>query len=63
MDSYTKFILTIIAVSLSWISLHIGDLVPNALASYSDAKIEIVDVSVSSNRPLPVVVSGELTCK
>ena len=63
MDRYAKFILTVIAVSLLWISLHVGDLVPNAYAAYMDARIEITDVSVSRHRALPVVVSGELTCK
>jgi hypothetical protein len=63
MDRYTKFILTVIAVSLLWISLHVGDLIPNAFAASSDTKIVIADVSVSRYRALPVVVSGELTCK
>lgn len=63
MDRYTKFIFTIIAISLLWISIHVGDLVPNALAASSDIKIVIADVSVSKHRALPVVVSGELTCK
>ena len=63
MDSYTKFILSVIAGSLFWISLHVGSLVPNAFASYSDTKIDIADVSVSSRRALPVLVSGELICK
>ena len=63
MDRYTKFIFTIIALSLLWISVHVGDIVPDALAAYADTRIEIVDVSVSRNRALPVVISGELTCK
>jgi len=63
MDRYTKFVFTVIAISLLWISLHVGDLVPNALAAYSNTKIEIADVSVSRHRALPVVISGELTCK
>ena len=63
MDRYTKFILTVIAVSLLWISLHVGDVIPNALAANSDTKIEIADVSVSRHRALPVYVTGELTCK
>lgn len=63
MDRYSKFIFTVIAVSLLWISLHVGDIVPNALAAYTDTKIEITDVSVSRHRALPVVISGELTCK
>lgn len=63
MDRYAKFILTVIAMSLLWISLHVGDLVPNAFAANSATKIVIADVSVSRHRALPVVVSGELTCK
>jgi len=63
MDRYSKFLFTVIAVSLLWISLHVGDIVPNALAAYTDTRIEITDVSVSRNRALPVVISGELTCK
>jgi len=63
MDGYTKFILTVIAASLLWISLHVGDLVPKAFAASSNTKIEIADVSVPRHRALPVIVSGELTCK
>jgi hypothetical protein len=62
MDRYTKFNLTVIAVSLLWISLHVGDLVPNAFAGYAITKIEIVDVSVSSHRALPVVIKGKVNC-
>ena len=63
MDRYAKFILTVIAISLVWISLHVGDLIPNAIAANSDTRIEITDISVNRHRALPVVVSGELTCK
>jgi hypothetical protein len=63
MDRYAKFLLTVIAVSLLWIGMHVGDLIPPAIAANSDMKIEIADISVSSHRALPVVVSGELTCK
>ena len=63
MDRYTKFILTVIAVSLLWISLHVGDLVPNAFAANSDTRIVIADVTVSRHRALPVYVTGELNCK
>lgn len=63
MDRYAKFILTVIAVSLLWISFHVGHLIPNAIASNADSRIEIVDISVNPHRALPVVVSGVLTCK
>ena len=62
MDRYTKFILTVIAMSLLWISLRVGDLVPNAIAAYADTKIEIVDVSVARHRALPVVITGKISC-
>lgn len=63
MDRYSKFIMSVIAGSLLWNSFHVGDLIPNAIAAYADTKIDIVDISVSRGRSLPVVVSGELTCK
>lgn len=63
MDRYSKFLMSVIAISLMWISFHVGDLIPNAIAAYAGTKIEIADISVSRNRALPVVVSGEVTCK
>ena len=63
MDKYTKFIMTVIALSLMWISLHLGAVVSNGYASYADMKIEIADVTVARSRALPVYVTGELICK
>ena len=63
MDRYTKFILTLIALSLMWISIQAGALVSNGYAAYADTKIEIADVTVAKNRVLPVYVPGELICK
>lgn len=63
MDKYTKFILTVIACSLLWISIQAGAFVSNAVAANGVAQIEIVDVNVSRHRSLPVEVSGELGCK
>jgi hypothetical protein len=62
MDRYTKFLLTVMAVSLTWISLHLGVLVSNGYAGYADTKVEIADVSVDRSRVLPVYVTGELKC-
>ena len=62
MDRYTKFVLTLIAVSLMWISLNLGLAVSPGYAGYADTKIEIVDVTVARSRALPVYVTGELTC-
>jgi hypothetical protein len=62
MDRYTKFILTVIALSLMWISLNLGAVISNGYAGYSDTKIEIADVTVAKSRALPVVVSGQITC-
>jgi hypothetical protein len=62
MDRYTKFILTVIALSLMWISLNLGAVISNGYAGYSDTKIEIADVTVARSRALPVVVSGQITC-
>lgn len=63
MDRYTKFILTLIAMSLIWISVHAGALISNGYAGNADTKIEIVDVSVAKHRALPVYISGEVRCK
>ena len=63
MDRYTKVILTVIASSLMWISIHLGATVSNGYAGYADMKIEIVDVSVSKHRALPVEIIGQKTCK
>jgi hypothetical protein len=63
MDRYTKFILTVIALSLMWISLNVGAVISNGYAGYSDTKIEIADVTVARGRALPVYVTGELKCK
>ncbi len=63
MDRYTKFILTLIALSLMWISLHLGGVVSNGYGAYADTKIEIADVTVAKNRALPVVVTGEIKCR
>ena len=63
MDKYTRFILTIIAMSLVWISIHVGAFMSTAAAAYGATQIEIADVSVSRARPLPVYVTGELKCK
>ena len=63
MDSYTKFILTVIALSLMWISIQAGALISNVNAAYADTKIEIADVTVARSRALPVYVTGELKCK
>lgn len=62
MDRYTKTVLTVIAVTLFWIAVRAGELLPVAVAAGADTRIAIADVSVSRNRPLPVVVSGELKC-
>lgn len=63
MDRYTKTILTVIAISLLWISAHVGDLMPSAFAGNGNTRIEIAGVSVNGRRALPVIISGELTCK
>lgn len=63
MDKYTKFILTVVALSLMWISLHLGALVSNGYANNSDAKIEIVDISVPKHKALPVTIVGEVVCE
>lgn len=63
MDRYTKFILTLIALSLMWISIQAGALISNGYAGYADTKIEIADVTVAKSRALPVYVTGELKCK
>jgi hypothetical protein len=63
MDRYTKFLLTVIAVALIWISLHLGAVIPVSYAGLEDAKIEIADITVSRGRPLPVYVTGELKCE
>jgi hypothetical protein len=63
MDKYTKFVLTLIAISLMWISLNLGLAVSTGYAGSADAKIEIADVTVARSRALPVYVTGELTCK
>lgn len=63
MDKYTKVMLTVIAVSLLWLSLQLGSLVPNAFAASDTVRVEIVDVSVARHRNLPVEVSGEIACK
>jgi len=62
-DKYTRFILTIIAMSLVWISIQAGGFFSDAVAAYGATQIEISDVSVSKSRPLPVYVTGELKCK
>ena len=62
MDKYTKFILTLMAISLMWISLNLGAVISNGYAGYSDTKIEIADVTVSRSRALPVYVTGEIKC-
>jgi hypothetical protein len=62
MDRYTKFILTLIALSLMWISIQAGALISNGYAAYADTKIEISDVTVARSRALPVYVQGELKC-
>jgi len=62
MDRYTKFILTLIALSLMWISIQTGPLISNGYAAYADTKIEISDVTVARSRALPVYVTGELKC-
>ena len=63
MDKYTKVMLTVIAVSLLWLSLQLGSIVPNAFAASDTVRVEIVDVSVSSHRNLPVEVTGVVVCK
>ena len=60
--TYTKFILSIIALSLIWISLHLGVVISNGYAGYEDTRIEISDVTVARSRALPVYVTGELKC-
>ena len=62
MDRYTKFILTVIALSLMWISIQTGALISNSYATYADTKIEIADVTVAKSRALPVYVTGTLKC-
>ena len=62
MDKYTKFVLTLIALSLMWISLHLGVVVSHGYAGYADTKIEIADVTVARSRALPVYVTGSISC-
>ena len=62
MDKYTKVILTIIAVSLLWISIQAGAFISNVMA-FDQTQIEIADVSVARTHALPVYVTGELKCK
>jgi hypothetical protein len=63
MDKFTKFVLTVIALSLMWISIQAGALISNSYAAYADTKIEISDVTVARSRALPVVVSRQITRK
>lgn len=63
MDRYTKFIMTLIAMSLMWISLLIKPPFSIAYAGIADTRIEIVDISVARHRALPVIISGEIICK
>lgn len=63
MDKYTKLVLTVIALSLMWISVQAGTVISNVYAGYADTKIEIADVTVAKSRALPVYVTGELKCK
>ena len=62
MDKYTKFIMTLIAMSLIWISLNLGAVISNGYAGVSDMKVEIADVTVARSRVLPVHVTGKVTC-
>lgn len=62
MDRYTKVMLTVIALSLLWISVQLTSPIPNAYA-LDTARVDIADISVSKQRALPVHVTGELTCK
>lgn len=63
MDRYTKFVLTVIAVSLVWISLNLGAVISLGFASAADTRIEIADVSVARHRALPVQIIGEVRCR
>lgn len=62
MDRYIKFILTLIALSLMWISVNLGVVVSNVWAGSVDTRIEIADVTVAKHRALPVYVTGEIKC-
>lgn len=62
MDRYTKVMLTIIALSLLWISTQLTSPISNAYA-VDTTRVDIADISVSQHRTLPVHVTGELTCK
>ena len=62
MDRYTKAVLTVIALSMLWISIRLASPIPNAYA-LDTARVDIADISVSKHRALPVHVTGELTCK
>ena len=61
-DKYNKVMLTIIALSLLWISIQGGALISNAMAAYGATQIEMSDVAVSRSHALPVYVTGELKC-
>ena len=63
MDRYTKFLLTLITLSLMWISIQAGAIISSGYAAFADTKIEIADVTVAKHRALPVYVTGEINCR
>ena len=63
MDRYTKTVLTIIAVSLTWVALKDSAVISVADASSGVTKVEVVGMNWTRYSPLPVRVEGEVKCE
>lgn len=63
MDRYTKTVLTIIAVSLTWIALNDTGIIDDAVASSGVVEVRVVDMNWTRYSPLPVRVEGKIKCE
>lgn len=63
MDRYTKFLLTVIAISLLAIALKPTFPVESAFGAADTQRIEIVGISSAINHAIPIKVEGKIKCE
>lgn len=63
MDRYSKVLLTIISLTLTWIAFKDLAFIEHALASNGIVETRVVGIDFNSWDPVPVEVRGKITCE
>ena len=63
MDRYTRLVLILIAVALTWICIRDLPWISNATASTGAVDVRVIGIRFDPYQPVPVKVQGEVTCR